>query len=293
MDIFEFRHLKLPHEMYAVEELQRTVWRSSETDIVPKDMLLSIAHHGGVLIGAFERQQLVGFVCSFPALKQPNQNGALFGHYSYMLGVHPNFRSRRLGYALKMAQRQSVLEQGLEWITWTYDPLLSRNAHLNIRLLGAVCSTYLPEYYGQMRDGLNAGLPSDRFQVDWWLRSQRVRMRSQVKHDTLPGLVELLSKGAHILNPAEFYSGWAQPGAEAVGAVEYPSKAALLLEIPASFPALKAADSGLALAWRTHTRDWFQHLFTNGYQVTDFIHQPGDLARSYYVLSLRGLQDEN
>ncbi len=70
-----------------------------------------------------------------------------------------------------------VRHQGLSHITWTYDPLLSRNAQLNIAKLGAVCNTYLQAEYGTLRDGLNAGLPSDRFQVDWWLRSRRVERR--------------------------------------------------------------------------------------------------------------------
>jgi hypothetical protein len=70
-----------------------------------------------------------------------------------------------------------VRKQGLELITWTYDPLLSRNAHINISRLGAVCKTYLRSEYGDMQDGLNAGLPSDRFKVDWWLRSNRVKRR--------------------------------------------------------------------------------------------------------------------
>ena len=73
---------------------------------------------------------------------------------------------------MKTYQREHVLRQGLDLITWTYNPLLARNAQLNIAKLGAVCTTYLPNLYGPMRDGLNAGLPSDRFQVDWWIATR-------------------------------------------------------------------------------------------------------------------------
>src|SRR5687767_7832329 len=93
------------------------------------------------------------------------------------MGVHPDYRNSGIGFALKRAQWQMVRKQGLDRITWTYDPLLSTNAHLNIGRLGAVCNTFLREAYGQMRDGLNAGLPSDRFQVDWWIHTKRVERR--------------------------------------------------------------------------------------------------------------------
>ena len=67
--------------------------------------------------------------------------------------------------------------RGIDLITWTYDPLLARNVQLNIAKLGAVCNTYLANLYGEMRDGLNAGLPSDRFQLDWWIATRRVADR--------------------------------------------------------------------------------------------------------------------
>ena len=95
-------------------------------------------------------------------------------HCSHIAAFIPNHRDSGVGFALKRAQWQMVRHQGLDHVTWTYDPLLSRNAHLNIARLGAVCSTYRRSEYGDMRDGLNAGLPSDRFQVDWWVNTKRV-----------------------------------------------------------------------------------------------------------------------
>ena len=82
-----------------------------------------------------------------------------------------------MGFALKRAQWQMVRYQGIDRITWTFDPLLSRNAWLNITRLGAVCNTYLRDFYGKMADVLNQGLPTDRFDVDWWVNSQRVNRR--------------------------------------------------------------------------------------------------------------------
>jgi predicted GNAT superfamily acetyltransferase len=176
-----------------------------------------------------------------------------------------------------------VRQQGLDHITWTYDPLQSRNARLNIRKLGAVCNTYLPNYYGEMRDGINVGLPSDRFQVDWWVNSSRVRQRLS-KYPRPPlDLAHYLSAEVPRVNTTQLNAaGFGVP--QSLGLP--PGTAALLLfEIPADFPALKAVDVSLALEWRQHTRVLFTDLFKAGYLVTDFVFLSGSQPRSYYVLS--------
>ena len=124
-----------------------------------------------MLLGVFVNDELIGFVFGFPGI-EPTPDGPRPKHCSHILGVLPDHRDGGVGFALKRAQWQMVRHQGLDHVTWTYDPLLSRNAHLNIARLGAVCSTYRRSEYGDMRDGLNAGLPSDRFQVDWWVTYQ-------------------------------------------------------------------------------------------------------------------------
>jgi predicted GNAT superfamily acetyltransferase len=165
--------LETPQEMESVEDLQRLVWPGSETEIVPVHLLVTAVHNGGLAIGAYQAakengqmERLVGFVFGFVGLYY-TPDGPRPKHCSHMLGVDPALRDQGLGFALKRAQWQMVRHQDIDRITWTYDPLLSRNAHLNIARLGAVCNTYRREVYGQMRDGLNVGLPSDRFEVDW------------------------------------------------------------------------------------------------------------------------------
>ena len=167
------RLLETPEDMAAAEALQRLIWLDSETDVIPTHMLMAVVHNGGLGVGAFVGDELVGFAFGFPGVVQ-TQDGPLLKHHSHILGVHPAWSGKGIGFAVKRAQWQMVRRQGIDRVTWTYDPLLSRNAHLNIARLGAVCNTYLRSEYGNMRDGLNAGLPSDRFQVDWWLNSQRV-----------------------------------------------------------------------------------------------------------------------
>ncbi|NJN80214.1 MAG: GNAT family N-acetyltransferase [Anaerolineales bacterium] len=176
MTKINIRLLETPEDLRLVEELQREVWPGSETDVVPMHMLITAVHNGGLVFGAFEEEKIIGFIFGFPGLEEL-PDGARAKHCSHMMGIHPNYRDHNIGFALKRAQWQMVRHQGLDHITWTYDPLLSRNAYLNIAKLGAVCTTYRQSEYGEMRDGLNAGLPSDRFQVDWWINTSRVERR--------------------------------------------------------------------------------------------------------------------
>jgi predicted GNAT superfamily acetyltransferase len=137
-------------------------------------MTVAVQRHGGVVLGAFvpRTQDLIGFVLSFlaPTTRPGAQRG--LSHYSHMAAVPEEWRGRGVATALKLAQREAVLAQGLNLITWTYDPLETRNAALNIRKLHCICHTYARDVYGEMRDNLNAGVPSDRFEVEWWLDDQ-------------------------------------------------------------------------------------------------------------------------
>jgi predicted GNAT superfamily acetyltransferase len=270
--------LETPEEMTAVESLQRAVWPGSETDVVPAHMLITAVHNGGLVVGAFVENQLVGFVFGFPGLEF-TPDGPRPKHCSHMMGIHSDQRDSGIGFALKRAQWQMVRHQGLDHITWTYDPLLSRNAYLNIAKLGAVCNTYRRSEYGDMRDGLNAGLPSDRFMVDWWINTRRVdrrlgkRARRPLKLDDfskaeLQPLYSLRNPTGHWPHPPEHFS---------------PLEGNLTLaEIPSDFGALKDADFPLARDWRFFSRELFETAFSAGYIVTDFIY---DQSRSFYVLA--------
>ena len=176
----EIRSLDLYEEMEQAEELQRIVWPGSEIDIIPAHLSMAISHNGGAVLGAFDQDKLVGYLLGFlgtDAQSPDRMAMTCLKHWSHQVGVHPAYRDCGIGFALKHAQREKVLKQGIRLVTWTYDPLLSLNAHLNIRRLGAVCDTYLQCAYGEMRDSLNAGVESDRFQVDCCVSSPRVSSR--------------------------------------------------------------------------------------------------------------------
>jgi predicted GNAT superfamily acetyltransferase len=270
-------------EMHQVEELQRLVWRESETDIVPAHLMNSAVHNGGLLLGAFVDQELVGFVFGFLGFYS-TPDGPRLKHYSSMLGVRSEWRDQGVGFALKRAQWQMVRHQGIDRITWTFDPLLSRNAWLNITRLGAVCSLYLRDFYGKMNDIFNQGLPSDRFDADWWVNSHRVNRRLSRRRRNDLSLVHFLSGGAQIYNPAEMdINHLPHPVASSIVQVgkDLPI---LLVEIPADFQELKEADIKLAMEWRLQSRLIFEALFKAGFMVTDFVHSNNEPTRSYYVL---------
>lgn len=283
-------------QLVEVEDLQRIVWPGSETDIVPAHLLITAVHNGGFVLGAFPAEQsgeksvpLVGFAFGFPGI-YATPDGPRLKHCSHILAVHPEFRSKGLGFKLKRAQWQLVRKQGVDRITWTYDPLLSRNAHLNITRLGAVCNTYRRDVYGAMRDGLNIGLASDRFEVDWWVNSQRVQKRLSARVRSRLDLTHYLSAGAEIVNPAQLdEQGWVVPAISAESILEKipvgPMPVILLIEIPSDFLALKDARIELAKEWRSTTRILFEGLFKLGYLVTDFVYLAEKFPRSYYVFS--------
>lgn len=272
--------LESPDDMTSIEELQRAVWPGSETDVVPAHMLITAVHNGGIVAGAFVDDQLIGFVFGFPGIES-TPDGPRPKHCSHMMGIHPNYRDSGIGFALKRAQWQMVRHQGLDHITWTYDPLLSRNAYLNISKLGAVCNNYRRSEYGDMRDGLNAGLPSDRFQVDWWINTRRVERRLG-KRPRRPLKLDNFSKAElqplYLPHASPQADGWIRPP-EHFSPLE---GQLLLFEIPSDFGALKDADFPLARDWRYFSREVFETAFSVGYIVTDFVYDDG---RSFYVLS--------
>jgi predicted GNAT superfamily acetyltransferase len=279
--MIEIRPVQALDEYRAVERLQRTVWRHGDLDVVPDHLLITLQKNGGLVLGAFETppeeglgpqdEHAIGFALGFVGLSPAGK----IKHCSHMVGVAPAYQNQNVGYLLKLAQREHVLAQGIDLITWTFDPLESRNARLNFRKLGGACKTYLRDVYGRMRDELNVGLPSDRFQVDWHIASTHVADRLRADQPP-PGFGSLRALGIPLLNPS------------IPGDPPHPSRTPpplegdrVLIQIPAHFQALKAADMELTRAWRAHTRNLFESAFAAGYTVVDLLFEAG---QSYYLL---------
>jgi predicted GNAT superfamily acetyltransferase len=277
---FTIRPLQTQDELRACEEIQRLAWDTDDLQVVPAHMLLTIAKSDGLLLGAFARERppasevMVGFALGLLARGEPPGN--TLRHHSHMLGVHPDWWGHGIGYHLKLAQREAALAQGLELMTWTFCPLERRNATLNFVKLGTVCNTYLVNLYGNLDDGLNEGLPSDRFQVDWWLYSPRVQRRLAGER---PQGSEIVQQALPVVNPATMgrdeFPRPAESHPAALGAEQF------LVEVAANFQGIKRKDLALARAWRMTTREIFQTAFAQGYSATEYLYHAG---RSYYLL---------
>ncbi len=182
-------------EMREVEQLQREIWGVADLDVFPALALKPQKDVGAILIGAFDEGRLVGFVFGFPGIL----DGETIIH-SDMLGVSPAYRAKNLGFLLKCAQRDAAMALGIERITWTFDPLQARNAHLNFNKLGVIADRYYVDYYGATSSFLHR-FGTDRLWVTWWLNSERVSSRlagSAPTPDDLDLLPRLVKVGERV-----------------------------------------------------------------------------------------------
>jgi predicted GNAT superfamily acetyltransferase len=261
------RPLAAHHEYRAAEQLQLTVWGGDPIEVVADNVLIPAHKYGAVVLGAFAQEsdgeRLIGFVFSAPGI---GSDGTLL-HHSYLAAVLPGFRDAQVGTRLKLAQREAVLAQGIDLITWTFDPLQSRNAALNLRRLGTICRAYARDFYGPMRDALNADMPSDRLFAEWHLRHPHTiaRLNNAAPRPTLAALHQA---GVPIVTLDR-----SDP---------LPTTAPrMLIAFPYDIDALKRSDPAGALRWRMHTRQLLEQAFVAGYAVIDVVVDP---PLSYYLL---------
>jgi predicted GNAT superfamily acetyltransferase len=275
-------------EMEEIEEIQRMVWTRDEREVIPAHVFHALQYNGAEVHGAFDGNTMVGFIMAVLATVEGLDHridqvaAARLKMYSVIAGVLSGYRDRGVGYQLKLAQRDFALRIGVRMISWTYDPLESRNARFNIGKLGAVCRRYVRNFHGEM-SGLNAGLETDRFDVEWWVTSNRVKSRVAQERKPL-SLTSLLAGGAVLVNEATFNSD--DLPVPPPNYINHPSNL-MLAEIPADFQKIKKKDFDLALRWREHTRDLFEKLFSSGFLVTDTVRYTDEEGheRSFYLLT--------
>lgn len=168
----ELRTVDSPRELPAVAELIGTVFGSDYGPPMPTDLLAAVAYAGGFIGGAFQAGRLIGTVVAFGEVPGTG-HGAAVGIHSHVAAVDPAARAQRIGQRLKWFQRGWALQRGVGVIRWTFDPLVRRNAVINLNRLGATADTYVEDFYGVIDDALNAGQDTDRLVVTWDLMSDR------------------------------------------------------------------------------------------------------------------------
>ena len=250
----EIRGLGTFSEYQACTQLQLDVWGFAEIEVVPAGHLVAMDHYGGVCLGAFDGDKMIGFVCGFTGW----EHGRSY-HHSHMLAVLPDYRGQRFGEKLKWAQREQVLEQGIELVNWTFDPLQAPNANLNLNRLGSIVRKYKVNLYGVSDSPLHGGVPTDRFEAEWHLKSQRVVTALGGERDDWPGWEKL---------PRANRTSVTDDGLLRCDELDLEMDVeALLVEFPKTITDLMAQDRKLALDWRFQTRKLFQEYFEKGYCV--------------------------
>ena len=194
------------------------------TEITP-NLLQAMVHSGSYLSGAFIDNKIVGAAFAFPAT-----NGGLHLH-SHMTAVLPEFRDQGVGYSLKIDQWNWAKKKNYSHLSWTFDPLVRRNAKLNIAKLGVDISSYHPNFYGDMPDALNSGDESDRLMVSWSTDVDAPKAR------------ELITN---------------------------PEPSDVLIEIPEDIVAIRSKNQRESMKWRRQVRKQFLAAFAKNGKVVGF-----------------------
>jgi predicted GNAT superfamily acetyltransferase len=283
------RPLKALGEMRAAVDLQKTYWGDNLESVIPAHMLFSLASHGGHVLTAFDGDRMAGVLIGFLGTSEQNSTRPAMANLqivSKRMVVLPEYRNQGLGYRLKLAQRDLAVTQGIRLITWTFDPLLAPNAHLNVRKLGVTCPVFLQDYYGVEDEGGLVTLgSSDRLLAEWWVTNRRVEERIYGNRNDL-SLEQYLGAGTAILNPTTVTSdGMLLPAESDV----IPTTSLALVEIPIDYQRMVRDNPTLAQRWRMHIRSLFQRQLGAGFVVTDFLRTTSTgRQRAFYVLSYDG-----
>jgi predicted GNAT superfamily acetyltransferase len=260
MSAITIRQLSTYDDYKRVYELERTVWGFSDPlDMVPPVVFTITVKRGAILLGAFDADdRMVGFSYSLVGMK---------GHtplqWSHMTGVLPEYRGG-LGLRLKLTQRERAVALGYHLIEWTFDPLQTMNAHLNVSKLGCVAEEYHRNVYGESTSDLHRGTPTDRLVAQWHITDAHVERRLQTAEPLRVTSADVAA--APTINRTARAGAW-----QACESVDLTLDAPRLwLEIPVGWTELQRDEPEMAMAWRLQTRDAFESYFARGYRVVDF-----------------------
>lgn len=251
-------------EVQQAVELHRSIWGPEDRDLIGVSTLRALSHANNYVFGAYLGDQLVGAITGFVGW-----HGEKFQLHSHILGVLPEVQGRNVGFALKEHQRAWCLIKGISTITWTFDPLVSRNAYFNLSKLGAAVTAYYPSFYGRMNDGINGSDDSDRVLIEWALGAPRAVEASMGNGVATPDIADLHEGGAQI--------------ALAVGDDDSPIETpvasdTILVGIPRDIVGIRQRDPRLGARWRSASRSALEGALNDGF-VISALAKPG-----YYVL---------
>lgn len=246
------------------------VWPTDEGTQITANLLQAMAHNGTYVSGVFVEGEIVGAAFAFPGV---DEDGHLHLH-SHMAAVKENFRDRSIGSTLKWHQRAWALEHGYEVITWTFDPLVKRNARLNLVKLGVQVFEYFPNFYGDLPDALNAGDPTDRIIARWDLLSDSTLAAASSRNleklaDEIPVALSNIA-GRPIRHEID------------------PSQPQVLCYLPSDIIEIRSQDSALALEWRLALRAELHPRLNSGWHISGFTHDGAYLVTNQVNSQIEG-----
>lgn len=275
------RDLEKFEDLKKVENVEREVWGLADIDVLPLSITIATQAAGSIWLGAFDGQQLVGFAFGFLGM----EHGRLMLH-SHMLAVRDGYRDLDLGLKLKLAQRERAMAARIPEMTWTFDPLQSKNAHFNFAKLGVVAETYKIDFYGPETSSMLHQNGTDRLWVRWPLASRRVQERIQGKEQR--GVVlDVLSR----LSPLIRFNGDGRP--VRTDLQDALCRQRIAVEIPSDISLVEKKDAGLAGEWREETRWAFSEALKAGFFVAEFCRNVRGLQGPGTYLLEKGTIDEH
>ena len=266
------RDLKSIDDLSQLKAVEKEVWGMTDDDTLPLTLAIALKASGNILVGAFDTAKekgkdkdkdkdsgkLVGFAFGFLG----REHGQTTIH-SHMLAVLEGYRQFDLGSRLKQAQRERAMAMGVHEMTWTFDPLQSRNAHFNFSKLGVVSEAHKVDFYGPETSSVLHRNGTDRLWVRWMLNSRRVRDRLAGKN----GRAETLD-AMRLLAPLVRFDPSGKP--ERADLAESLSRQRVSIEIPGDILAVERTDMALAREWRDATRWAFRESVKAEFFVSEF-----------------------
>jgi predicted GNAT superfamily acetyltransferase len=256
------RDLRSIEDLSQLKAVEKEVWGMADDDTLPLTVAIALKASGNIFVGAFDKDKdkdkLVGFAFGFLG----REHGQITIH-SHMLAVLDAYRHLDLGSRLKQAQRERAMAMGVHEMTWTFDPLQSRNAHFNFSKLGVVSDTYKLDFYGPETSSMLHRNGTDRLWVRWILNSRRVRDRLAGKNARTETLDAM-----RLLAPLVRFDPSGRPGSADLA--ESLARQRVSIEIPGDILEVERADMGLAREWRAATRWAFRESMKAGFFVAEF-----------------------
>jgi predicted GNAT superfamily acetyltransferase len=242
-------------DLQQVFDLYGRIWHPDPTNPpITTEFLRALSHAGNYVAGAYRDGEMVGACVGFFA-EPPGR-----AMHSHVAGVVASMRGRNVGFALKVHQRAWALDRSISTITWTFDPLVCRNAYFNLAKLAAQPHSYLPDFYGKMNDQINGDGDSDRLLVEWRLADPAVE-RACTGQPALAGASTLRAAGATVALDAN------DGGLPVIAS---PRGDTLLVRVPPDIEAMRLEAPGHAKAWRSAVRQVLGGLMAGGAEVTGF-----------------------